>query len=46
MFRTDDNDIVNMGSDWRMPIQADMQEIIGNTTITLITLKILHLAVV
>ena len=32
----DDAASVNMGSDWRMPTQAEMQELIDNTTVTFI----------
>lgn len=35
----DDAASVNMGSDWRMPTQAEMQELIDNTTPTFIDLQ-------
>lgn len=36
---SDDAASVNMGSDWRMPTQAEMQELIDNTTLTFIDLQ-------
>lgn len=36
---SDDAASVNMGSDWRMPTQAEMQELIDNTTRTYIDLQ-------
>ena len=36
---SDDAATVNMGSDWRMPTQAEIQELINNTTPTFIDLQ-------